>query len=147
MHILCQLIIQVRLFLNLIEKSRINPKLLDYAQVHGTFYFNAIPVSPPKICVVGHEKPVVCGIWGIWGIDSRYLSQALHQYRCFQVFAKNTAHICIADIVKFYRINLLCLLYHQQTTPSNQKNNLHMTYSIQNQAHHSPILEIPPWCP
>ena len=147
MHIWCQLIPQTCLVLNFLWQSRIKTKFLAYAQVHGTYVFNATPVAPPGTSTFVHEKPAVCGSWEIWGIDGWYLGQALHHYRCLEVFTNNTLHIWISDTVEFSRINLPWIFHHQQTMLLNQQNNFHILYSIQNQVHHSTSLEIPPWLP
>ena len=86
MNIWCQLFTQACLVLILVRKSRINPKISDYAQVHDAYDFNATPASPPGTRVVVHEKPAVRGSWEIWGIDGWYLGHFLHHYRCFEFF-------------------------------------------------------------
>ena len=70
-HIWCRLIPQACLVLNLLQQSRINPKLSAYAQVHGAYYFNTTPVAPSGTRVVVHEIPAVGGSWTIRGIDGR----------------------------------------------------------------------------
>ena len=101
MHIWCQFIPQACLVLNLLRQSRINPKLSAYAQVPRAYDFNSTPVAPLGTRVVLHEKQAVRISWEIRVIDVWYLGQALHHYRCFEVFAKNTDHSCISDTVKF----------------------------------------------
>ena len=99
MHLWCQLIPQACLVFNLLQKSIINPKNSAYAQVHGAYDFNATDAAPPGTHVVVHKKPAVCGSWEIQRIDGWYMVHALHHYRCFEVFANNTALIRIADTV------------------------------------------------
>ena len=120
-HIWCRLIPQACLVLNLLQQSRINPKLSAYAQVHGAYYFNTTPVAPSGTRVVVHEIPAVGGSWKIRGIDGWYLGHTLHQYICFEVFANNTSHSRIADTVEFSCITSPCLFRYQQKLPLKQK--------------------------
>ena len=43
----CRLLPQAELTLNLLQPSRLNPKLSAYAQLEGTFDFNCTPLAPP----------------------------------------------------------------------------------------------------
>ena len=56
MHLCYRILPQACLTLNLIQQSRINPKLSAYAQLHGTHDYNAHPVAPPCIQVLIREK-------------------------------------------------------------------------------------------
>jgi hypothetical protein len=46
-HLWDWLLLQAKITLNLLCGSRINPKLLAWAQVHGAFDFNRTPLGPP----------------------------------------------------------------------------------------------------
>ena len=133
--------------LNLLQQSRINPKLSAYAQVHGAYDFNATSVAPPGICVVVHEKPAVRGSWSIRGIDGWYLGHTLHQYICFEVFANNTSHSRIADTVEFFLHHFTVPFPLSAEIAIEAETNLHMIYKIHPQAHHSCSLDIPPCQP
>jgi hypothetical protein len=52
-----KLIPQALITLNLLCTSRMNPRLLAHAQVHGIFDFNCTPLSPPGTKVLVHKKP------------------------------------------------------------------------------------------
>ena len=56
MHLWCRLLPQALLTLNLLRKSRINPKLFSYAQLNGQHDYNANSSAPPGIQVLIHEK-------------------------------------------------------------------------------------------
>ena len=59
--------------LNLLQQSRINPKISAYAQVHGEYDFNDTPVTPTGTHVFLHEnqqfveagkfRGLMAGIW------------------------------------------------------------------------------------
>jgi restriction endonuclease len=57
LHLWDRLISQAVLTLNLLRKSRKNPKLLAHAQLQGQFDYNATPLSPPGTKVTIHENP------------------------------------------------------------------------------------------
>jgi hypothetical protein len=42
-----KLLPQATITLNLLQKSRINPRMSAYAQLNGNFYFNRTPLAPP----------------------------------------------------------------------------------------------------
>jgi hypothetical protein len=47
---------QATIKLNLLSKSRINPRMSAYAQLNGHFDFNRTPLAPPGTRVIAHEK-------------------------------------------------------------------------------------------
>jgi hypothetical protein len=52
-----KLLPQAKITLNLLRKSRINPRMSAYAQLNGHFDFNSMPLAPPCTRVIAHEKP------------------------------------------------------------------------------------------
>ena len=50
----CKLSEQVEITLNLLQWSRMNPKLMAWLQVHGEFDFNINPFAPPRTKVLLH---------------------------------------------------------------------------------------------
>lgn len=62
-HLWDRLLPQATITLNLLHKSRINPKLSAYAQIYGAFDFNATPMAPPGTRVLIHEKSNQRGTW------------------------------------------------------------------------------------
>ena len=69
--------------LNLLQGSRMNPKLSAYAKIHGYFDFNATPLAPPGTKIVIHEKPSIIGSWSLRGIDGWFVGYAPFHYRFF----------------------------------------------------------------
>ena len=57
------LIPQGYLTLNLLQKSQINPKLLEQAQLHSMFDFNETPLAPLGTKCLLHLKKGSRGIW------------------------------------------------------------------------------------
>jgi hypothetical protein len=57
LHLWDHLLPQAELTLNLLRGSRLNPKLSAWAQVHGTYDYNRVPLAPPGCRVLVHEKP------------------------------------------------------------------------------------------
>ena len=53
----CRLLDQAELTINMLRPSRLNPRLSAYAQLEGSFNFNATPLAPLGTKVVVHETP------------------------------------------------------------------------------------------
>jgi hypothetical protein len=58
-----KLLPQATITLNLLRKSRINPRMSAYAQINGHFNFNKTPLAPPGTRIVAHEKPDQRASW------------------------------------------------------------------------------------
>ena len=80
MHLWDRLLLQAELTINLLQGSRINPKLLAWEQLNGCFDFNRTPIAPPGIKVVAHEKPDKRKSWQPHGKDGWYVGPALDLY-------------------------------------------------------------------
>jgi hypothetical protein len=55
MHLWCQLIDQCTQTLNLMQPSRINPRLSTEGQLNGAFNYNKTPLAPPGTKVLIYE--------------------------------------------------------------------------------------------
>jgi len=88
--------------LNLLRTFQINPCLLAWSQVHGTFDFNRTPLEPPGTRVLVHEKPLLRGTWSPHGVDGWYLGPATLHYRCYRVWILETTLERIADTVVWF---------------------------------------------
>lgn len=100
-----RLLDQAERTLNLLRRSRTNPKLSAYAQLHGQFDFNATPLAPPGIRVLAHEKPSNRASWAPHGADGWYIGPAMKHYRCFRVYINKTQAERITDTVEFFPNN------------------------------------------
>jgi hypothetical protein len=58
-----KLLPQAPLTLNILSKSKINPRMSAYAQINGHFDFNRMPLAPPETRVIAHEKPDQRASW------------------------------------------------------------------------------------
>jgi hypothetical protein len=97
-----KLLPQATIMLNLLRKSRINPRMSAYAQLNGHFYFNRTPLAPLGNRFIAHEKPYQRASWDLHGVDGYYLGPALDHYRWYQVHIKKTKGIHIVDTVEFF---------------------------------------------
>jgi len=96
-HLWDRLIPQAELTLNLLRGSQLDPTLSAWAQLHGPFDFNQTPIAPPGMRIPIHEKPSVQGTWAPHAVDGWYLGPALHSYRCYTVWSKDTQAQRICD--------------------------------------------------
>jgi hypothetical protein len=106
-HLWDRLLPQALLTLNLLRGSRINPRLSAYAQVHGAFDFNRMPLAPPGTRVLVHEKPAVRETWAPHAVDGWYIGPAMHHYRCFRVWIAETHAKCISDTLSWFPSHVL----------------------------------------
>jgi hypothetical protein len=97
-----KLIEQAELTLNLLRHSRINPNLSAYAQINGQFDFNAMPLAPPGIRILAHDKLDKRASWAPHGEDGWYISPAMKHYRCFHVYINKTKSERVVDMVEFF---------------------------------------------
>jgi hypothetical protein len=96
-----KLLPQLKITLNLLRKSRINPRMSAYAQLNGHFDFNRTPLAPPGTRIIAHEKPDQRASWDPHGLDGYYLGPALEHYRFYQVHITKTKGARIVDTVEF----------------------------------------------
>ena len=97
-----RLLKQAELMINLLRASRINPKLSAYAQLEGSFDFNATPMAPPGTRIVVHEKPSTRATWAPHGKDGWYVGPAMEHYRCFTAHVNATNSERVSDTVEFF---------------------------------------------
>jgi hypothetical protein len=102
LHLWCHLIEQATTTLNLLQPSRINPKLSAEAQLNGAFDFNKTPLAPPGTKVLVHEKSSKRLSWAAHGVEDCYLGRAPEHYRCYRVYITKTATERVADTVEFF---------------------------------------------
>jgi hypothetical protein len=93
---------QATITLNLLRKSRINPRISAYAQLNGHFAFNRTPLAPPGTRIIAQEKLDQRASWDPHGVDGYYLGPALGHYRCYQVHITKTKGTRIVDTVEFF---------------------------------------------
>jgi hypothetical protein len=101
-----KLLPQSTITLNLLRKSRINPRMSAYAQLNGHFDFNRSTLAPPGTRIIAHEKPDQRASWDPHGLDGYYLGPALDHYRCYQVHITRKKGTRIVDTVEFFPATL-----------------------------------------
>ena len=99
LHLLDRLLPQANITLNLLRRSRINPKLSAYAQLFGTFDYNRTPIAPPGSRVLVHEPSTTRTTWSAHASDGWYVGPALDSYRCFKCWMIDTHRDRISDTV------------------------------------------------
>jgi hypothetical protein len=97
-----KLLPQAKITLNLLRKSRINPRISAYAQLNGNFDFKRMPLAPPGTRIIAHEKSDQRASWDPHGVEGYYLGPALDHYRCYQVDTTKTKETRIVDTVEFF---------------------------------------------
>jgi hypothetical protein len=97
-----KLLPQETIMLNLLRKSRINPRMSAYAQLNGHFDFNRTPLAPPGTRVIAHEKLDQRASWDPYGVEGYYLGPTLDHYRCYKVHVTKTKGKPIVDTVEFF---------------------------------------------
>ena len=100
-HLWFQILPHASLTLNLLQQYRMNPKLSGYAQLHGEFNYNAMPLATPGTQVIIHEKPTVRGTWKSRGVKLCYLSPSMNHYRCHCVYVIKIREERESDCVEF----------------------------------------------
>ena len=135
-----RLLPQAELTLNLLQPSRLNPKLSAYAQLEGAFDFNRTPLAPPGTRVIVHEKPNQHRTWAPHGIDGWYIGPALDHYQCYRVWIPSTHAERIADTIQFFP-TLLCtptLSHRDDTLQAARK----LTHALQNLNNANPLSQL-----
>jgi hypothetical protein len=97
LHLWDHLVEQAVITLNLLRGSRLNPRLSAWAYFHCNFDFNQMPLAPPGICVIAHEKPADRETWLPHSLDGWYIGPALESYRCFTVWIWDTRREVITN--------------------------------------------------
>lgn len=96
-----RLLDQAILTLNLLQSSRINPKLSAYAQLYGQFDFNATPIAPPGTKVIIHKKPESRASWDLNGQEGWYIGRSPQHYRCVKCYIPTSHAEVNSDTVVF----------------------------------------------
>ena len=78
-YLWCWIAKQAETTINLLITSITNPRLSAYAQIFGTFDFNATPIVPPGK-ITAHEKPTQRVRWSKRGVPGWYIRTALEQF-------------------------------------------------------------------
>jgi hypothetical protein len=88
---------QAEITLNLLQISRLHPQLSTAAHFHGLIDYNKTSFA--------HEKPAKRRTWAPHGQHGYSLGQAMHHYRCQNVYISTTASKRIVDTLEFFPHN------------------------------------------
>ena len=101
-YIWCHTANQADITLNILQTTRTDPILLEYAQWFRDFFLNVTPMSPMGTKVITHEKLNQYATWRKHRVAGWYLGPALEHYWFYRVFVTNTRYERIANVVNFF---------------------------------------------
>ena len=90
LHLWCRLLPQATETLNLLRRSRINPRLSAEAQLNGEFDYNQTPMAPPGTKVLIHDTPQQRRTWDFHVKEGWYIVTAQIHYRCYRILIPET---------------------------------------------------------
>ena len=100
LHIWCYLLPQATQILNLLRRSRINPRLSAEAQFNGAFNYNRTPMAPPGKKVFIHETPQQRRTWEFHGKEGWYIGTEPLCYRFHHIYIPETRGECTSKTVQ-----------------------------------------------
>ena len=81
-HLWSRLAKQAELTCNILRRSRLNPTISAYHQLHGAPYdWNFNPLAPPGTRALIYNPPAIRTSWGARGLDAWYCGPSLDHYR------------------------------------------------------------------
>ncbi len=94
---------QATITCNILRRSRINPDVSAYEQLHGAkFDWNAHPMAPPGTRAVIHSSPLTRTSWGPRGLDAWYCGPSTNHYRCNHFYVTDTRAMRISGSFELY---------------------------------------------
>ena len=97
---------QATITCNILRRSRINPDISAYEQLHGAkFDWNAHPMAPPGTRAVIHSSPLTRTSWGPRGIDAWYCGPSENHYRCNHFYVPETRAMRISGTFELYPVH------------------------------------------
>jgi hypothetical protein len=97
----CHLLKPTELTLNLLRQSRVAPKILAFAHVHGTHDYMQKPFAPIGCAVQMHVKPDNRLSWDTRSEPGFNLGTSMEHHRCFRVYVTRTRATRISITVLF----------------------------------------------
>jgi hypothetical protein len=110
LHLWDQLVSLVTLTLNMMQGSRLSPKISAHTQLNGHFDFNQTPIAPPSIQVLDHVKPAKRTTWFPHAEDGWYIGPAMKSYQCYCIWLWDSKATCICDIFTWLPTKITMLL-------------------------------------
>jgi hypothetical protein len=94
---------QAEITCNLLRRSRLNPNISAYHQLHGHKYnWNAHPLAPPGTRALILNPPALRTSWGPRAIDAWYCGPAMDHYRCSNFYVPETRAMRITSTYELY---------------------------------------------
>ena len=134
----CQIIPQVVMTLNMLRRSRINPKLSAHTQIFGVFDYNRTPLAPIGTRTVVHARPEQRKTFGDHGVIGWTIGPAMDHYRHWEFYIPKTRGTRVSDTVVF-----LPEKYSMPTTSSSDRATAaleELTEALRNPAAAKPFL-------
>jgi hypothetical protein len=101
MHLWDKLLPQKVITLNMLQTSRINPKLSASTHIDGQYDYNRASMAPPGTRIIAHKTPNSRRTWKPHGQDGWYIRPALEHYRCYTVYITKTRSERVVETVEF----------------------------------------------
>lgn len=95
----CRLIPQTVTTLNMLRKSRINPRLSAHDQLFGAYNYNRCHLAPLGTKIIIHDKPEARPTWGFHGSKGWLIGNTPHHYRHFEVYIPKTGGTRVSDTI------------------------------------------------
>jgi hypothetical protein len=97
----CHLVKLTELTLNLLRQSRVAPKIVAFAHVHGTHDYMQTPFAPIGCVVQTHVKPNNRLSWETRSEPGFNLGTSMEHHQCFRVYVMRTRATRIRDTIVF----------------------------------------------
>jgi hypothetical protein len=94
-----QLTQQALISLNLLRRSRLNPKISAYQEMHGIFDANRFELHPPGTKVITLDDPSERASFANHGPEGFYVGPSLTHYRCHRIYIPSMKKTRISDSV------------------------------------------------
>ena len=106
---------QVQTYLNLMQRSHIDPSKLTYKTLYGPYDWNRYPLAPLGCKAVVNEDGDTRGSWASCGVDGWYLGPSMDHYQCDLYFIPKTWAYRISDLTELFpqHCQLPTLMPHQ----------------------------------
>jgi hypothetical protein len=105
MHLWDRLLPQAEITLNLLQTSRLHPRLSATAHYHGLVDYNKTAFPPPGCKIIADKKPGKRRTWAPHGQHGYSLGPAIHNYRCQNVYISTMASERIVDALELFPHN------------------------------------------
>ena len=97
----CHILEQCEMTLNMLRRSRINPKLSAYTQLFGVFDYNATSLAPIVTKAFIHERPNQRSTFADHGKIAFVIGPAMEHYRELMFYVPSTKAIQNTDTYVF----------------------------------------------